>query len=283
LKDELYKEITAITHHLNAAGINVDQSGKIIFPEWCKSLKIDVGLSSTAKMSFEWLNRQQDDLIIFAFEPVLSNIQKIQSQILNHKDPNWLKQRLILLPLALGEQYGIRNFYLTQDTAQSSLLVPKKAELSSIEAVEVVTLEAFMSLVPKNAFPLVDHLKTDCQGTDLDVILGAGDSVVRFVCITAEAETANYKNSRNNLKGIRQQLETFGFDQINSRHLTRILIGDFIKRFSWLHKLYLLLRKTPLHNQKVNRFGITFEVEDPTFVNTKVDLPPRQIYIYQNG
>jgi FkbM family methyltransferase len=283
LKDEQYKEITAITHHLIAAGINVDQSGKIIFPEWCRSLKIDVGLSSTAKMSFEWLNRQQDDLIVFAFEPVMSNIQKIQSQILNQKDPNWLKQRLILLPLALGEQYGIRNFYLTQDTAQSSLLVPKKAELISVEAVEVVTLGALMSLVPKETFPLVDHLKTDCQGTDLDVILGAGDSIARFMCITAEAETTNYKNSKNNLKGIRKHLDHSGFVQINPRHPTRILIGDFIKRFGWLHKLYLLLRKPPLESQKINSFGFTFEVEDPTFVNTKVDLPHRQIYIYQNG
>lgn len=283
MKDEQYKERTAITHHLIAAGINVDQSGKIIFPEWCRSLKIDVGLSSTAKMSFEWLNRQQDDLIVFAFEPVMSNIQKIQSQILNQKDPNWLKQRLILLPLALGEQYGIRNFYLTQDTAQSSLLVPKKAELISVEAVEVVTLGALMSLVPKETFPLVDHLKTDCQGTDLDVILGAGDSIARFMCITAEAETTNYKNSKNNLKGIRKHLDNSGFVQINPRHPTRILIGDFIKRFGWLHKLYLLLRKTPLESQKINSFGFTFEVEDPTFVNTKVDLPHRQIYIYQNG
>lgn len=283
MKDEKHKEITAITHHLNAAGIHVDQRGNIVFPEWCKSLKIDVGLSFTAKMSFDWLNRQQDDLIVFAFEPVLANIQKIQSQILNHTDHNWLKQRLILLPLALGEQYGIRNFYLTQDTAQSSLLVPKKAELSSVEAVEVVTLEAFMSLVPRETFPLVDHLKTDCQGTDLDVILGAGDSISRFICITAEAETTNYKNSRNNLKGIRRKLETSGFAQINPRHPTRILIGDFIKRFSWLHKLYLLLRKTHLESHKVNSFGITFEVEDPTFMNTTVDLPHRQIYIYQNG
>lgn len=283
MSEKQSKEIEVITKALSSAGIKVDENGTIVFPNWCRSVKIDVGLSFTAKMSFEWLERQQNDLMVFAFEPVLPNIQIIQSKILNHKDSDRLVKRLVLLPLALGNQCGMRDFYFTQDTAQSSLLVPRKAKIGSIEAVEVVTLDGFMSMIPNEKFPLIEHLKTDCQGTDLDVIHGAGDSISRFICITAEAEVANYRQSRNSLRGIRKHLMAYGFEQVNSRDPLRIFVGDFIKRFEWMHSFFLLIRRNPTQIQTVSKSGIDFEVQDPTFLNTKVDLPLRHIQIFQEG
>jgi FkbM family methyltransferase len=283
LSEKQSKEIEGITKALSGAGIQVDEKGTIVFPDWCKVVKIDVGLSFTAKMSFEWLERQQKDLMVFAFEPVLSNIQIIHSKILNHKDSDRLLKRLVLLPLALGKEWGMRDFYFTQDTAQSSLLAPRKAKIGTIEAVEVVTLHGFMSMIPNEKFPLIDHLKTDCQGTDLDVIDGAGESISRFICITAEAEVANYRHSRNSLRGIKKHLMAYGFEQINRRNPLRIFVGDFIKRFDWLHRFFLRIKRNPTQIQRVNKSGIGFEVQDPTFLNTKIDLPLRHIQIFQEG
>jgi FkbM family methyltransferase len=277
-------EVQVLRKHLRAANVSFDPNGSIHLPSWCRSVKIDAGLSFNAKMSFEWLERQPEDLVVFAFEPVQSNIQQIQAKMQAHPDPEWLYQRLILLPIALGKEFGKREFFVTHDTGQSSLLRPTKATIELVQIVEVVTLQAFNSLISLEDMPFIDYLKTDCQGTDLDILRGAGSSITRYVCITSESETANYQGSQNSLRHTKNFLSGYGFTQVNSRNTIRVLVGDFIKRFDWLHALVSTLYRKSV-GQKNIRPGLTIEVEDPTYVNTDVlvHLSDRTVSAFQRG
>lgn len=277
-------EIEALRGHLSASAVEFEPNGTIRLPVWCRSVKVDVGLSFNAKMSFEWIQRQPNDLLVFAFEPVPENLKQIKAKMQSHPNQAWIRSRLILLPLALADKFGRQNFYVTQDTGQSSFLKPTKASIKEIEQVEVVTLKSLLSLIPVEKMPYIDYLKTDCQGTDLDVLRGAGDAITRFIAITSESETANYKGSINGICQIRKYLTGFGFVQINSRNPLRALIGDLIKRFDWLHTLFVIARKAKVESGRLTIAGISMEVEDPTFLNSMLTPPlGRQISIFQKG
>jgi FkbM family methyltransferase len=281
--DSLEEQV--LRKHLRAANVRFDSKGSIELPSWCRSVKVDVGLSFNAKMTFEWLERQPEDLVVFAFEPVQFNIQQIQAKMRLHPDPEWLYERLILLPIALGKEFGKRSFYVTHDTGQSSLLRPTKATVELVEMVEVVTLQAFNSLISLENMPYIDYLKTDCQGADLDILQGAGPSISRFVCITSESETANYEGSQNSLRHTKDYLSGFGFTQINPRNAIRVLVGDFIKRFDWLHAIVSALYRKNVGQKESVRPGLTLEVEDPTYINTDVlvNISGRTISVFQKG
>lgn len=277
-------EIELLRRKLQASKVQFEPSGIIRLPSWCRSVKVDVGLSFNAKMSFEWIERQPHDLIVFAFEPVPANVKQIIARMQSHSDPAWISSRLILLPLALADKFGSQEFYVTQDTGQSSFLKPTKASIKKIEQVEVVTLECLLSLIPVKTMPYIDYLKTDCQGTDLNVLRGAGAAITRFIAITSESETANYKGPVNGIRQIRKYLADFGFVQINSRNPLKALIGDLIKRFDWLHTLFVLTRKAKVESGRITISGISIEVEDPTFLNSSYSsLPGRNVSIFQKG
>jgi len=278
-------EKQVLRKHLQAASVRFDSKGNICLPSWCRSVKVDVGLSFNAKMSFEWLERQPEDLIVFAFEPVKANIQQIKAKMQSQPNQRWINERLILIPLALGKEFCVREFFVTDDTGQSSLLRPTKAPIALVQTVEVVTLHAFTALIPEEQMPYIDYLKTDCQGTDLDVLLGAGPSIKRYVCITSESETANYQGSQNGLRRTKAYLSSLGFAQINSRNPLRILVGDFILRFSWLHSIVVRLKPKDTVSIKQITPEFTAEVEDPTFINSNVSVSMlnRTISAFQRG
>ena len=52
---------------LKKSGINFSNN-KIRLPNWCKRIKIDIGLSENAPQTRIWLENQ-DDLIVFDLEP----------------------------------------------------------------------------------------------------------------------------------------------------------------------------------------------------------------------
>lgn len=164
-------------------------------------------------------------------------------------------------------------------------LGPLKQKNEFVEMVEVVTLQTFTSLISVQNRPYIDYLKIDCQGTDLDVLRGADASLTRFVCITAESETANYENSQNSLRHTKDFLSGFGFTQINSRNAIRVLVGNFIKRFDWLHAIVSPLNRRGVGQKVSIRPAITIEVEDPTYINTNVlvCITDRIISVFQKG
>lgn len=84
--------------------------------------------------------------------------------------------------LALGASCGQATMFLTPFSETSSLVRPPDDELRGQEDVDVTTLDDFLR---DNNIPMVDLLKIDAEGYDLEVLKGASETLsagrVRFV------------------------------------------------------------------------------------------------------
>lgn len=201
----------------------VVQSGKIVLPSECKRVKLDVGLSSNAPQSKVWLE-QDPNCIVFGFEPVAENRRHILSgtgRSSSRIDTSLVGSRFFLLPFALGnvlEPTEVPCYVPSGDTGCSSLLLPRTFPVAYVDTVTIRPLSEFLEFFPFEDIPLIDHLKTDCQGTDLDVLKGARQFLSRFRAITAESEVRQYMNARNSLRATSWYLARRGFFRLLSNH-----------------------------------------------------------------
>lgn len=139
-----------------------------------------------------------------------------------------------------------------------------------------------MKLIPENRFPFIDFLKTDCQGTDLEVLRGAGSQLQRIVVTTVEADAYSYKRATNGIFKIKRFMKEHGFTQLNPRSFYRVILGNSLKRLPWLHSRIAPHIKSPV---KQSDLGKAIFTEDPTFVNEKLKfmLDANSISAYQKG
>ena len=210
-----------------------------------KRIKIDIGLSHNVPHTLIWLgnDNKNDDLYIFGFEPNPYNIKSILNKYIS--DNNFC---LIGVALSNVKEMKEADFYCTKfDSGTSSLYSPNsnlKDEINEIVKVPVYSLKHFFDIFDWERFPYIEYIKIDAQGSDLDILIGAGDYLKnRVVYITAEPECTDYNNiSHNNFENIKTYLES----------------QDFI-----------LIKHSNTH--------------DPTFINKKFLHLRDNIYIYQNG
>lgn len=234
-------------------------------PEKCDSVKLDVGLSVNAPQSAIWLSRDPE-LYIFGFEPVTQNIEAIRrgdSPWPVNLDPYQIDKRIKIVPCALSSRInpeGQKMFITLNDPGCSSLLEPTSFEVAYEETVPVYTLEAFLNYFPFHKVPVIEHLKIDVQGMDLEVLIGAGKFLNRFLAITIEIDLNGYKQSKNSMKKIKGILRSENF-----RLSPTTLLGRSILRIRGLN--------------------IDFQVDDPTFFhkhNIRVSRN-RKVDIFQQG
>jgi len=284
MQDITGENLSLLFAHIEEAGLTVDRaSQQIRLPEWCNSVKIDVGLSHNAPMTAEWLRRQPEGLVVFCFEPLDANIQSSKQAVKNLIETNGIKSKAVFLQFALGQTEGIQDMFVTPDPGQSSFLEPLKVDVVSVEKVRVTRLESLLRLIDWDKTPRVDFLKTDCQGTDIEVLLGAGDLLGKVAIVTSEAESSSYKGAKNNGKSIASLMDTKGFKQLNPRPAYRVVLGEFIKKFNLIHALYLkMIANTSAASPQQ---GGSISTEDPTFLNTKFEhlVNAGEITAFQKG
>lgn len=176
----------------------LDDEGKIHIPENTKHLKLDIGLSHMAPHSREWLGREAD-LTVFGFEPHPGNVENIKRTMPSHY------RNFFLLPCALSSREGVWPLFCTEgDAGCSSLYEPIEAGLHlKVEKtvdVPVFRLDSLFDLWPWDKFPLVEYIKIDAQGSDLDILKSAGNYLQeRVAIITAEAgnDDDQYRGTNN--------------------------------------------------------------------------------------
>ena len=241
------------------------QGDFLVLPNYCKTVKFDVGLSVNAPQSAAWL-AQDPGLFVFGFEPVSKNRDAIMTGVSSwptNLDPNLVGERIEIIPCALGSSSnpnGMKMYITKLDPGCSSLLEPIDIEVDYFETVPVFTLENFLKYFPFQQIPLIDHLKIDVQGTDIEVLKGLGMYMDRFMAITIEIDIANYRETQNSQKGVIKLLRAQGFRKIRSNRIA---------------KFYRNLRG----------YQIELEVDDPTFINSaKIGLTrTRRFFIFQRG
>jgi Methyltransferase FkbM domain len=201
--------------------------GKIEILSHIKHIKLDIGLSYNAPMSQHWLSHE-DDLVVFGFEPNPACATSILQGSTPKRHPahgNSLEKKFIetkrffLIPCALGlASNTIAKFFITKDDCGcSSLYMPKYFALNQIIEVPVFSLSDFFDLFPFDTHPVIEYVKIDAQGSDLNIAKSAGLYLAeRVVYITLEAENSDYQNTTNSYQDIDNYMKSIGF----IRHLS---------------------------------------------------------------
>jgi len=215
------------------------RNGKLIIPENINHIKIDIGLSYSAPISQYWL-QQESDLIVFGFEPNPNSVASIRNGAIKRHpshgvtlDPKHVNVDFFLIPCALGlSKAKMVKFYITkEDCGCSSLYEPSYFEVENIIDVPVFSLSDFFDIFPFNTHPIVEYIKIDAQGSDLDIVKSAGSYLKDHVIyITIECENTYYKNTMNSEHDVESYMNQIGFQRhttddtddptyINSRYL----------------------------------------------------------------
>ena len=230
-----------------------------------KHVKIDIGLSEAAPQSQNWISFD-DETYVFGFEPVTANVKRIyqgDSRWPVKLNPEYINRRISIIPCALYSEHfenGMQLNVTTEDPGRSSLLNPTNFEVAYVEHVPVWTLANFLPLISKDRFQFIDHIKIDVQGADFEVLIGAGDEIMRVIAITIEIDLFGYQGSTNNYDQISKYLRKKGFYRIRSTRFLKYLM-------------------------KLKRVDFEIQVRDPTYINIRNlrQIHNRSLYLYQKG
>jgi FkbM family methyltransferase len=178
-------------------------------PAHCTHVKIDIGLSYTAPISNKWLVKEPNVFVI-GFEPNPFCCDMIQNHTMpasGFLDFNLEKRfidegRFQLFRYALNDtdKETSLDFYINKlDYGTSSLYTHDQHRLGPIEQVKkinVTSLKLFFENFPWDKFEYIDYIKIDAQGSDLNILRGAGDYLKdRVVYVTAEPDGHYYKGA----------------------------------------------------------------------------------------
>jgi FkbM family methyltransferase len=191
-------------------------------PDNIKRIKIDIGISYSMPHSTRWLNddNKNNDLYVFCFEPNPDCYNSAEKYRINLN----LQNNVQIIKVALSDYYNgdrIMDFYnMKLDCGTSSLNVPTDTALGEIKdtiKVPVFSLKDFFDIFPWDRFPIIEYIKIDAQGSDFDIIKGGCNYLKdKVVYITAEPESAQYKNCEHNTaQNMEEYLNTQNFQKVN--------------------------------------------------------------------
>tara|TARA_Y100000310_G_C20454466_1_gene702386 strand:+ start:55 stop:852 length:798 start_codon:yes stop_codon:yes gene_type:complete len=174
---EIYKEL-GISNFL-------DDNNKFIIPPYINHIRIDVGLAGDACNSQMWLE-ETNDRFVFGIEPL-----EIHHQ---HLKQHNFGERFLLVKGAISNTPSPtkKTFYHLHNTGASSFLEPKdKSHLKKKEVVNTFSLEFLLDHIPWDRFEDIEHIKTDCEGTDYEAIKSIGRYLLRVGAISSEVSLNN--------------------------------------------------------------------------------------------
>jgi FkbM family methyltransferase len=205
-----------------------------IIPSNCSHVKIDVGLSYGANQSSNWLDNESD-VMVFGFEPnpeayeclLHGNIQlrhpdhAVAGTPLNKKHID--SGRMHIFNVALSNFNEVKNmdFYVnSKDCGTSSLYSHDQNYLGPIKEVikvPVYNFKMFFDNFNWEKIPYIDYIKIDAQGSDLDILKGAGNYLSeKVVYVTAEPDGNQYIGAGHcNTENITQYMNSVNFIRIN--------------------------------------------------------------------
>ena len=222
-------------------GVKFDENSKIVIPSYINKIKFDIGISTEAIHTEDWLNKDPDDLLVFGFEALPYCAEKTKQYFsqpvskwekstlypfLNKNviNPKWLDNQFIIVSGGLGNtDEESMNFHITNtDVGCSSILKPSKVldaigrSVNTIISIPMYKLSDFFELLPLDKLDHIDYIKVDVQGTDLSVIKSGGKYISdKVVFVTMEAETTQYeKADENSIKHMIEYMESIGFSYI---------------------------------------------------------------------
>ena len=212
-------------------------------PTELKQIRIDVGLAGEAPNAALWLSQTTDRFVI-GIEPLPYHWKMIKNfETSNSKRPypkyipllqleeNVVKlnrqvicdvgNRFLPIEAAIDDIQEVTNkkFYMMDRTdgasGSSSLLKPSNDHPHFIEEeVEVRThsLERVLDKVDWDRFEYIEHIKTDCEGKDFDVVKSIGKYLTKIVFITSEmSNNLHHWHGSSNPQAFVKFMQNLGF------------------------------------------------------------------------
>jgi hypothetical protein len=197
-------------------------------PENIKQIKLDVGLAGEAPNSAIWIS-ETPDRYVFGFEPLthhwsmLTDFDSAQTtreypynfKIIQLGDKTVKFKREVVASLEnkfTGIQCVIDDVNEITDvdfyemdrhlggSGSSSLLAPSKFHVRGVNDVvksKAISLEMFLNGIPWDRFEYIEHIKTDCEGKDFDVVRSIGKYLDKVVFISSEMSAMQRKHVIN--------------------------------------------------------------------------------------
>ncbi len=176
---------------------------------------IDVG-AHRGETTFEQA-RSNPDLIVYAFEPDVS--------VASHRYA--LLDNFIVIPMAVSDRDGFRQFHVNSNDRTSSLLPLDHnamqgwrgvSKLRTVQRLTVPTirLDSFLNAMRIES---VEYLKIDAQGHDLEVVRSLGDRIGDVAELRVEAcATAQpmYSGAHNSVNNIIAFMQAQGFELLEN-------------------------------------------------------------------
>lgn len=191
---------------------------------------LDVGANTgqTIRELRRWFSSPK----IFAFEPATDTFASLSK--------NFLASEVQLYPYALGEGLGREEFINYENSTLSSFLELsanqsnrfRNSKIGSREIVEVRTVDWF---VTQEDLAVIDLLKIDTQGCDLEVLRGAENSLARGIIgtIMLELNFIEMYHGQGAVHEIEGFLARFGYHLVD--YYGKARIGHTI---SWCNGVY---------------------------------------------
>jgi len=171
---------------------------------------------------------------IYGFDPDEEECRRLQQA---YKDiPEGI---VTCVPIALAGQEGMRNLYITKQPACSSLHPPiqylaeryptlsNDIKLDKITTVNVTTIEKWAAA---HNVDYIDYLKIDTQGSELEILTGAGALLESVRCIDIEVEFNPIYEGQTTFGETDMWLRSKGFTLWRLSHLVHYsLNGEGVK------------------------------------------------------
>ena len=225
------------------------KDNKIIIPDSCNKIWIDVGTSVNCPNGTNFLRRNKDGFVL-GFEPNPKSYFTIYSLyyinqnkwLIDNNHPtakiemdkrkkntktipfsdnteefinrNDFMNRFIIVPCAISNKEGYSDLYFSKHEGSSSLNKNWSLTLNETFKVPTYPLKKFIDMIP-DRFEYIDHLKIDAEGHDIKVLRSLDDRIQKIAAITTEQRLDYYLN-KVGFKLI--LLQNGGYTYINNKY-----------------------------------------------------------------
>jgi len=215
----------------------------IKIPSNIKSLRLDIGLSTTAPNTYKWI-RDSDDCFVIAVEPVLRSIKS--SCILMRPVPNINNVYFIHAAIDNVTEPQPWTIYVTEkDIGCSSLYRPVEFVTAWEEDTTKISLKAVLDRIQweKVDFDYIEYLKTDTQGNEIEVLKSMGKYLNKVVFIEIECDTNDQYHGTPSRDQTISFLEDNNFEFFqNCADSYRVSDGCYVDQI-FINKNYVHLKK----------------------------------------
>lgn len=234
-------------------GLRLTSDGLLDIPKHIKKIKIDVGLSWCAPNSAAWLQADtNNELFVIGIEPNRFACEKIGNRVFNPHPPKEeyiiTNDNYMLLNCAIDNvsKLEMKPFYhIGKDEGTSSLLKPTPRlknrhglEVQEVSDVPTISLEMILSKIPWDRFEFIEHIKTDCQGKDMEVVISCGEYLDKVVFLDCEVSTNGLYEGETNTSVVTRTILDKGFKLLSGG-----INSSFVNK-----KLEILVSKYNLNN-----------------------------------